>query len=100
VSHPSFIDQARRLASLKEAEGQRVAVVDVERAYDRFSAGIVEAEAVRATIAFFRQRSPHLRHVVLVGDEHVRYPRRSRHGRGGLRAVAAVLGRRVRARAV
>jgi hypothetical protein len=69
VSHPSFLDQARRLASLKETEGQQVAVVDVERVYDRFSAGIVEAEAVRAAIAFFRQRSPRLRYVLLVGDD-------------------------------
>jgi len=43
-------------------------VVDVERAYDYFSAGIVEAEAVRAVI---RQaaRGGQLRHVLLFGDD-------------------------------
>src|SRR5204863_329077 len=68
VTHPAFAAQAETLAALKRAEGQRVAVVDVERAYDKWSAGIVEAQAVRALVqeAF---RGGQLRYVLLMGDD-------------------------------
>jgi uncharacterized repeat protein (TIGR01451 family) len=68
VTHAAFAAQAETLAALKRAEGQRVAVVDVEQAYDLFSAGIVEAQAVRALVqeAF---RGGQLRYVLLMGDD-------------------------------
>jgi hypothetical protein len=69
VTHGDFADAAQRFAALKEAEGRRVAVVDVERAYDAFSAGIVEAEAVRALIRQAAKASRGLRYVVLIGDD-------------------------------
>jgi hypothetical protein len=69
VTHGDFANAAKRFAGLKEAEGRRVAVVDVERAYDAFSAGIVEAESVRALIKQAAKESRGLRYVVLIGDD-------------------------------
>jgi hypothetical protein len=70
LTHSRFADQAERIASLKEAEGLRAAVVSVDRAYDRFSAGIVEARAVKALVAHARAQSRgRLRYVLLVGDD-------------------------------
>jgi uncharacterized repeat protein (TIGR01451 family) len=68
VTHPAFLAQAERLADLKRAEGRRVAVVDVERAYDRYSAGITEAQSVRALIQD-AYGSGRLKFVLLVGDD-------------------------------
>ena len=69
VTHGDFTDAAARFAALKKSEGRRVAVVDVERAYDAFSAGIVEAERVRALIQKAAKQSHHLRYVVLLGGD-------------------------------
>jgi len=68
VTHGLFADQAQRLAELKADEGYQPEVVDVERAYDSFSSGVREAQAVRALIAR-RAASGALRHVLLVGDD-------------------------------
>ncbi len=71
VTHADFLAAAERLRGLKESEGYRVAVVDVDRAYDRYSSGVVEANAIRALIA--ELESPRLRrrarYVVLLGDD-------------------------------
>jgi hypothetical protein len=67
VTHGNFQDAAQKLRGLKEGEGYRVAVVDVDRAYDRYSSGVVEAEAIRALIA--EGGSPRRRNVVLLGDD-------------------------------
>jgi hypothetical protein len=68
VAHPAFLEQAERLAAVKAAAGLRPVVVDLERAYDRFSGGVVEANAVRELI---RQaaRTSRLRYVLLLGDD-------------------------------
>src|SRR5262249_31724291 len=50
VTHGAFAEQARRVAALKEADGHRTAVVDVQNAYDRFSAGVMDAASVQALI--------------------------------------------------
>ena len=68
VTHAAFQAQADRLASLKRAEGYRTAVVDVERAYDRWSGGIVEANAIRELVRHYA-RTGALRYVLLVGDD-------------------------------
>ncbi len=68
VTHADFLPQATRLAELKAAEGRRALVVDVERAYDRYTAGLFEAQAVRALLRETRQRAP-LRDVLLFGDD-------------------------------
>ena len=68
VTHPAFLEQAERLAALKRREGLTTAVVDVEDVYDRYAAGIVEANAIRELIknSFDGGR---LRYVLLFGDD-------------------------------
>jgi hypothetical protein len=68
VTHPRFRAQADQIAALKAAEGLRPVVVDVERAYDRFSGGIFEAQAVRALIRQAARRGG-ASYVLLVGDD-------------------------------
>lgn len=65
VTHADFEAQANRIAALKNASGRSAAVVDVERAYDRFTAGIPDASAVKALIAEARRAST----VLLIGDD-------------------------------
>jgi uncharacterized repeat protein (TIGR01451 family) len=68
VTHPLFAAQAERLAEAKRREGMQVAVADVESAYDGLSAGVPEANAVRALV----QRASaggRLRYVLLLGDD-------------------------------
>ena len=89
VTHPRFADQARRLAALKRTAGHRVAVVDVERIYDHFSTGIVEAEAVRALIRR-TARGGRLRHVLLFGDDTFDY--RDDAGTGAVSYVPSLYG--------
>jgi len=68
VTHGAFMAQAEAIAAAKRADGLSPVVVDVERAYDRFSSGLTEAAAVRELI---RQaaRGGRLRIVLLVGDD-------------------------------
>lgn len=68
VTHADFLDAAERLRTLKEGEGLRVAVVDVDRAYDRFSAGVFEASAIRELVRR-AAAGKKLAYVVLVGDD-------------------------------
>jgi hypothetical protein len=84
VTHGAFQAQADRLASLKRADGYRTAVVDVERAYDRWSGGIVEAKAIRELVRHYA-RAGALRYVLLVGDDTFDY-----HGYTGTGAVSYV----------
>jgi len=89
VTHPAFREQAERVAAYKEAEGHRAVVVDVERAYDRFSAGIVEAGAVRALIRG-AARGRRLRFVLLFGDD--TFDTRDYAGLGAVSFVPSILG--------
>ncbi len=68
VTHARFLDAALRIAQLKAAEGLEPLVVDVERAYDRYTAGVFDAEAVRGLVREVARRA-RLRHVLLVGDD-------------------------------
>jgi hypothetical protein len=79
VTHGDFRAQADQIAALKAAEGHRPVVMDVARAYDRFSGGIVEAEAVHRMIRH-AARGGALRYVLLVGDDTFDY--RDRLGLG------------------
>jgi uncharacterized repeat protein (TIGR01451 family) len=86
VTHRRFEASARAVADLKEAEGLKAAVVVVDRAYDRFSGGVVEAEAVRALLRHARVASRgRLRFVLLVGDDTF-----DTHDHAGTGAVAFV----------
>jgi hypothetical protein len=68
VSHPDFLDAAQRIARKKNADSHRAVVVNVERAYDRWSGGIVEAGAVRELIKY-AWRGGALRYVLLIGGD-------------------------------
>jgi hypothetical protein len=68
VTHGDFAAQAEAIAAAKRAEGLATVVVDVERAYDRFSSGLTEARAVRELVRR-AARGGRLRFVLLVGDD-------------------------------
>ncbi len=65
VSHPDFLTQAEQVAAIKRAGGQNAVVVDVERAYDHYTAGIPDSSAIRALI----RESRRTRTVLLIGDD-------------------------------
>jgi hypothetical protein len=70
VTHPRFLEQAERVAGLKQSEGLRTEVVTVDQAYDHFSAGLTEAAAIQALVAHAKRRSGgRLGFVLLVGDD-------------------------------
>jgi hypothetical protein len=68
VTHGAFLEQAERIAELKRRDGLRAVVVDVERAYDRFSGGVFEAKAVQALIREAWQQA-RVKYVLLVGGD-------------------------------
>lgn len=69
VTHALFAGAAQQIADAKSAE-YRTAVLDLERAYDRYSGGVVEPNAVAALLAEAWQKSRQaLRYVLLVGDD-------------------------------
>jgi hypothetical protein len=68
LTHPQFEEQAEDIAGTKASAGFHPAVLSVERAYDRYSAGIVEAGAIRALLAELK-RVGVLRYVLLLGDD-------------------------------
>jgi hypothetical protein len=67
VTHADFADAALRIARIKGTEGLRATVVDVERAYDAYSGGVPEANAVKALIRDYARRGA--RYVLLIGDD-------------------------------
>ncbi len=68
VTHALFRGQAEQIATLKRRAGFRSVVVDVERAYDHYSSGIFEANAVRKLISDAAAQSS-IEFVLLVGDD-------------------------------
>src|SRR5205085_1141966 len=69
LSHRDFLDRARPLAALRQAEGLSVAIVDVEDVFDEFSFGVKSPQAIKDFLGFARsswQKAP--RFVLLVGD--------------------------------
>ena len=68
VTHALFRSQAERIGAVKAAEGLRPVVVDVEHAYDRYAAGVFEAQAVRELIRQVARRTT-LKYVLLVGGD-------------------------------
>jgi hypothetical protein len=68
LTHPDFEEQAERIAGLKAAAGFHPVVAPVARAYDRYSGGIVEANAIRALLTELK-RVGVLRYALLLGDD-------------------------------
>ncbi len=76
AQHPDYIviapmsmrSGAEALASLRQGEGLRTTVVDLEQIYDQFSNGATTPHAIRAYIASaMQQKSQRPRYVVLAG---------------------------------
>jgi hypothetical protein len=89
LTHARFHDAASRIAKAKQAEGFRAEVLDVERAYDRFSGGVVEAEAVAALIREAARQAP-VRYVLLIGDD--TFDPKDHLGLGSVSYVPSLLG--------
>lgn len=75
VAHSDFLDAARRLATHRESQGLKTAVVDVQDAYDEFNYGIVSPEAIRELVRFAYEnwKPPAPRYLLLLGDGHGDY---------------------------
>jgi len=69
ISHRDFFDSLQPLKSLRESQGLKVALVDVEDLYDEFSFGNKSPKAIKdfLTLAKANWRKPP-RFVLLVGD--------------------------------
>ncbi len=69
ISHRNFLEAIEPLRALRERQGLKVAVVDVEDVYDEFSFGAHTADALKAFLTTARDRwRPAPRFVLLVGD--------------------------------
>jgi len=90
LTHSAFRPEADRLAALKRAERIRAAVVDVEAAYDLFSGGVQEPQAIAAMIRHAATLSPGLQYVVLFGDDSL--DPRNYLGGGGTSFVPSIMG--------
>jgi hypothetical protein len=69
ISHADFIEQVKPLAKLREQQGYRTALIDVEDLYDEFSFGEKTPQALKDFLQFAKanwREGP--RFVVLVGD--------------------------------
>ena len=69
LSHGDFLGSLQPLKTLRELQGLKVALVDVEDVYDEFSFGVKGPRAIKDFLALTRaswRRSP--RFVLLVGD--------------------------------
>jgi hypothetical protein len=69
ISHKNFLESLRVLKSLRESQGLKVALIDVEDLYDEFNFGVKSPEAIKDFLALARShwKKP-LRYVLLVGD--------------------------------
>ena len=56
VTHPNFISQAQRLASLHESEGTTAHVVTTTQIFNEFSSGMQDATAIRMFAKMFYDR--------------------------------------------
>jgi len=70
LTHPDFESALAPLVAHREAQGLRVAVVDVEAVYDRFGDGRMDPAAIHAFLshAYTTWAAPPPTYVLLVGD--------------------------------
>ncbi len=68
IAHGSFIPALAALQSLRESQGIKVSVVDVEDIYDEFNFGVKSAQAIRDFLSTTRSWARAPRFVLLVGD--------------------------------
>lgn len=70
ITHAHFASAVRPLAAYRQAQGLRVAVIDVQDIYDEFNGGRIDPSAIRDFIAYAYAQwtSPAPTYVLLVGD--------------------------------
>jgi hypothetical protein len=69
ISHRDFLNDLQPLKTLRESQGLRVALIDVEDLYDEFSFGVKSPKAMRDFLTYAKtkwQKPP--KFVLLVGD--------------------------------
>ncbi|MEW6368301.1 MAG: C25 family cysteine peptidase [Acidobacteriota bacterium] len=90
ATHGAFGSQAEQIGAAKRGK-YRVSVVNAERAYDRFSSGVVEPNAIKSMIAEIRQANRrNMKYVLLVGDD--TYDPRDFMGRGHVSFIPSLNG--------
>ncbi|MGI6207729.1 MAG: C25 family cysteine peptidase [Anaerolineae bacterium] len=87
VTHPDFLQAAQALAQYRhEASGLSTRVVTTQAIYDRYSGGLMDAEAIRSFVrqaysSWLSADSSHLlTYLVLVGDGSYDFKNRLNHG--------------------
>ncbi len=75
ITHRDYLTAVAPLAAQRQAQGLRVAVVDVADVYDEFSQGIFTPQAIRDFLAYAwdNWQAPRPRYVLLVGDANIDY---------------------------
>jgi hypothetical protein len=69
VSHMEFLDSLEPLKSLRESQGLKAALVDVEDIYDEFSFGVKSPQAIKDFLSLAKKQwSRKPRFALLVGD--------------------------------
>ncbi|MDD5730496.1 MAG: C25 family cysteine peptidase [Candidatus Omnitrophica bacterium] len=70
IAYKDFLDGLKPLVSLREAQGLKVKVVDVEDIYDAFNFGVFSPEAIKKFLqyAYFSWQKPSPKYVLLAGD--------------------------------
>src|SRR5262249_48497655 len=69
IGYRSFLPQLARLQKYRQAQGLKVALVDVEDLYDEFTFGAHDPQAIKAFLArTWKQWKPAPRYVILGGD--------------------------------
>ncbi len=68
ISHPDFLSALSPLVSLRESQGLRVKVVNLQSIYDHYSDGLPDPEAIRAFLTEAYNWNPRPIYVLLIGD--------------------------------
>ncbi len=86
ITHPDFLSAAQNLAAHRSASGLSTRVVTTQSIYDRLSAGLMDAEAIRTFVreAYASWRDPDggptLTYLLLLGDGSYDFKDRLNHG--------------------
>ncbi len=68
LSHAAFLDRLAPLVQLRESEGLRVVVDDVEAIYDDFGRGRKDPEAIREAMRWLAAQGKPSKYLLLIGD--------------------------------
>ncbi len=82
ITHGDFYTESLPLASYRQSQGLRTAVVDVQDVYDEFSAGLFDPQAIQSFLAYTYAHwtPPAPAYILLIGDGNYDY--KNYFGRG------------------